>query len=155
MCQGYCDWRLEKATTAEPLSRRIANLLAEQPGRALPLDTIASKLEMSGRTMRRRLAEEGLTYHQLVDNFRRDYSLGMLSVGQTDIKQLTFILGFKDVGSFRRVFRQLTGTTVGSWLRQHQRRGASVDPRPTVEQLSLAARTPPANGTQIAASAMT
>lgn len=69
----------------------------------------ARKLAMSARTLQRRLAEEHLTVSALVDEVRRELSLGYLNLPTLGLSNIAFMLGYSDVTSFQRAFRRWTG----------------------------------------------
>lgn len=73
------------------------------------LEATASHFRVSGRTLQRRLAENGLSLRQIVDESRRELALRYLSRPEYTISQVGFLLGFDAVTSFHRSFRRWTG----------------------------------------------
>ena len=80
-------------------------LLAGQPS----LPELAKKLRMSPRTLQRRLREHGTHHAKLVESVRCDLAEKLLLDGHRSITDVAFLLGFRDVGSFRRAHLRWTG----------------------------------------------
>ncbi|OHW41441.1 AraC family transcriptional regulator [Pseudomonas sp. 06C 126] len=73
------------------------------------LEKVASDLNMSGRTLRRRLTEHGLTFEALLEQVRRARCMGLLGNPSLSIERITQEVGYSDVRSFRRAFKRWTG----------------------------------------------
>lgn len=69
----------------------------------------ARKLSMSVATLRRRLAEEGVTWSGLVDDLRRTLADRYLRDTDATVSEVAYRLGFSDVTSFGRAFRRWSG----------------------------------------------
>nr|MCU0687744.1 helix-turn-helix domain-containing protein [Polyangiaceae bacterium] len=96
-----------------PLDDTHARLLRAL-GEALPqgvpaLGEAARTLGLSGRTLQRRLAEQGISYHDVLDEARRDAALRMLSSRRRALREAAEAAGFRDEKAFRRAFRRWTG----------------------------------------------
>ncbi|MFD2932605.1 AraC family transcriptional regulator [Spirosoma flavum] len=98
------------------LSERINNFLLANAYLGLPtLDSIASNLNVSSRSLQRKLQEEGVTYQQLSDSTRKSLALHYLESGQYPVKEVSYILGYNELSAFNRAFRRWTGTTPVSY----------------------------------------
>lgn len=75
---------------------------------------VARELGMSERTLRRRLAESGVSFQALLDGFRKARALEMLGNSAITIEQIAYSVGFTDPHNFRRAFRRWTGSTPGA-----------------------------------------
>lgn len=84
----------------------------------LTQEGIASALNMSGRTLQRKLVDEGTSFKELLDNIRQELAMRYLSAGDMSISELTFMLGFVDQSSFSRAFKRWTGTTPSKYRKQ-------------------------------------
>ncbi len=72
---------------------------------------------MSARTLRRHLRNEGTTFQQVLDEFRRDLAREYLHTGAISVKEIAYLLGFSSEGNFRRAFKSWVGETVGQYCR--------------------------------------
>lgn len=70
------------------------------------LDMVASKLNVSGRTLQRRLINEGTGYRELMDEVRKDMAEQLVVNSQLSFTEIAFRLGFRDASNFSRVFRR-------------------------------------------------
>jgi AraC-like DNA-binding protein len=104
-------------TNSKSISAQLEDLMRESQGRIPSLDQMAAALRVSPRWIQRALQQEGIGYHQLVQDYRVRQAKLLLREKRTSIKTIAYILGFKDVGSFRRAFLSWTGKTVGAWQR--------------------------------------
>jgi len=85
---------------------------------SLTADTVAARLSMSGRTLRRRLQDEGTTYQALVDQVRAELAAHYLEKERRTIDEVGFLLGFSDQSAFTKAFRRWTGKTPAELVRR-------------------------------------
>jgi AraC-like DNA-binding protein len=81
------------------------------------IDLAAEATGMSTRTLQRRLAQQGLSYSELVDGARFDLAAELLTDSRVKITDVAYELGFKDPGSFSRTFKRLSGLTPREYRR--------------------------------------
>jgi AraC-like DNA-binding protein len=79
---------------------------------------VAALLAMSGRTMQRRLNEEGVTFRELVTDVRVGLAKQMIRTGRVSMDHVADRLGFGDTAAFRRSFKRHTGLTPGEYATQ-------------------------------------
>ena len=80
---------------------------ADEPSHA----AVATALNLSEKTLQRRLQDENTSYQQMLDEVRRDLAQHYLREGPMSVCEVTFRLGFSDQSSFTRAFRRWTGVT--------------------------------------------
>ncbi len=115
----------EASSQKKSLSERITNFLLANAYLGVPtLEAIASNLNVSSRSLQRKLQEEGVTYQQLADSLRKSLALHYLQTGQHPVKEVSYILGYNELSAFNRAFRRWTGTTPVSYRKQYA--GASL-----------------------------
>ena len=66
---------------------------------------------MSGRTLQRRLKEEGTSFGELLDWLRRGMAQAYLADDQISISEVSYLLGFSEQSAFQRAFKRWTGST--------------------------------------------
>ena len=92
------------------VSMRVrARLIDELPSGRVSQASIARTLNMSLRSLQRRLAEEGTTYKQLLDETRRELAEQYVRQSRLSLGEITFLLGFSEPGNFTRAFKRWTG----------------------------------------------
>jgi AraC-like DNA-binding protein len=84
----------------------LASLLPKGPPHR---DDVAAQMMMSERTLQRRLAEEGTSFTNLVDDTRRELARQSLSAGELSLKMLSFQLGFSEPSAFYRACKRWFG----------------------------------------------
>ncbi|MFT5484606.1 MAG: AraC-like DNA-binding protein [Halieaceae bacterium] len=100
----------------QPLATQVKNLLRLMLVEHSPSSTlIAEKLGMSGRTLQRKLQEEGLAYKDVLNELRLELALHYLKNSQLSLDNIANKLGYAESRSFYRSFKQWTGHTAGSY----------------------------------------
>jgi AraC-like DNA-binding protein len=84
--------------------------LALQDG-AVNLERVAVRLGLSGRTLERRLDEQGMTFRDVVDETRRTLSQLYLANRHLGLAEVAYLLGYSDMRAFLRAHKRWTGTT--------------------------------------------
>ncbi|MDR3446809.1 MULTISPECIES: AraC family transcriptional regulator [unclassified Dyella] len=107
---------LREQTAATPLRDRVWNVLARgMRGGHLRMAQVADTLHLSTRTLQRRLGEADTSYQQVLDQVRRHLARRLLDATDLDTGEIAFLLGFEELNSFNRAFRQWEGDTPTRW----------------------------------------
>jgi len=100
------------------ITYRIRELLGEDFRCELPtFEELTSLLNMSARTLRRRLEREGTSYQRIKDNARRDAAIALLQGESVTVSEVAELVGFSDPSAFHRSFKKWTGLSPGSFRR--------------------------------------
>ncbi len=86
---------------------------------------MASNLNMSVRTLRRRLKDIGTTYQHFKDGLRRDAACSYLNRPELKINAVSALLGFDEPSAFHRSFKKWTGITPGEYRSQNRESNGS------------------------------
>jgi AraC-like DNA-binding protein len=97
------------------LVQRLRALLSRQVDQALTADALAKALNLSTRSLHRKLAAEGPRLQQLKDEARRTRALELLAHRDLPLKRVATLLGFGNEKSFARAFERWTGQTPLAW----------------------------------------
>lgn len=103
---------------------QVVALLLATPGRFPDIEQVATSLGTSARTLRRRLAAEGRSFQQLLDDTRHQLAQDYLSRTRMNTEDIAAALGYSDAANFRQAFRRWTGTTPGAWRLKSPSRAA-------------------------------
>jgi len=90
------------------LRRALTTEIAD--GRA-EIGAVARRLATTPRTLQRRLAEEGTTFQEQVDQVRREAAERHLGESVLSIAEISFVLGYSEPAAFHRAFRRWHRTT--------------------------------------------
>lgn len=89
------------------------------------IDQVATRLNISTRTLQRRLADKGYAFKELVEVIRHKMAVNYIKNSQYSFIDITFLLGYSEVGAFSRAFRRWTGKTPAQYRKQE---GESITP---------------------------
>ena len=87
---------------------QIGNLLSV---RTFEIETVAETLAMSRRSLQRSLAQQGLTYSQVLAETRMRRAVDWLDNTDKPVAEIAFDLGYTDGSNFTRAFRRQTGVS--------------------------------------------
>lgn len=92
----------------EDVSALIAiSLLEKQP----KIDWVASRMEMSRRSLQRALEGDGHSFSTVLEGLLKDRAIDLLRHGDRSITDIGLTLGYSDTAHFTRAFRRWTGVS--------------------------------------------
>lgn len=109
--QPICDEAAkERGTLIGTLRAMVENEVQTLlPNGEMSKISVAQTLGLSARTLTRRLADEGTTYEQVVDELRRSLALQYIKEQGVSLSQIAWLLGYEGSTSFNHAFRRWTG----------------------------------------------
>jgi AraC-like DNA-binding protein len=84
-------------------------------------EKVAEALNMTERTLQRRLQEAGTGYQNLLDDIRHEAAIECLTTTHIAINEIASNLGFSEVRSFHRRFKSWTGHAPGEYRTLHSK----------------------------------
>lgn len=110
--EQYTAARLAALALQGLQAHELRQWLASMPGtRPLRRRDAARVLGVSGRTLARRLAEQGHTFEGLLDDVRRERALAAVAAPEMTLGEVARALGFAEPSTFYRAFRRWIGET--------------------------------------------
>ncbi len=101
----------------QSVAMEVSRVLGELLPDGLPtIEDVAVRLESSERTLRRRIADEGTTFEQLLTGLQRERAIALLGT-TTPIALIAHAVGFADASAFSRAFRRWTGKSPSDFRR--------------------------------------
>ncbi|MGC4060839.1 MAG: AraC family transcriptional regulator [Aquabacterium sp.] len=88
------------------------------------LAALAAAHHTSPRSLQRRLAEQGTSFQQLLDNTRQHLAERHLMDAKLDLAEIALLLGYSEQSAFTRAFRAWTGLAPAQWRRQQLKAAA-------------------------------
>jgi AraC-like DNA-binding protein len=95
------------ATIADRLAHVVDAALSR--GESIEREALARILGMSGKTLARRLAEDGQSFRGVVESVRRALAERLLADERADLAAVATRLGFADLAAFGKAFRRWFG----------------------------------------------
>jgi len=86
-------------------------VIEQFPSGGISEDTAAIALNVSTRTLQRRLREAGQSFGQLTEAVRQELALNYILDPSISLGEISYLLGFSEPSSFSRAFRRWTGKT--------------------------------------------
>jgi AraC-like DNA-binding protein len=105
---ALCDDLLTELKSRIGVAAEIRALLLRDITNAPTLAAVAKLLEMSDRSLRRQLREQGISFRGLRDELRMQIALKYLRATTLANEGIALALGFSDATNFRRAFRRWT-----------------------------------------------
>lgn len=100
------------------LNKVRETVLQQLPGGLPKVDEIARSLDMSARTLQRRLQERNLRYQQVLDEVRSELALQLIRDRSLSLNEVSDYLGFNDQSAMQHAFRRWQGMTPGQYRRR-------------------------------------
>jgi AraC-like DNA-binding protein len=85
-------------------------------------------LNISERTLRRRLADLNVSYRSLVDQARHERAVDLLRRTSGSLSEIALATGFSDARNFRRAFKRWTGMLPGDFRRGSSPAATAAEP---------------------------
>lgn len=132
LIRHYCEEALGRRATESVGLRAVVE---QEIGRLITTGqptarAVATSLGMSLRTFTRRLAEQGTSFGEILDQQRRDLAMLYLDDPAISLGQMAWLLGYSETTSFNHAFRRWTGTSPSRLRRARKTEGAAALAQP-------------------------
>ena len=101
----------EQGIIAQVRSNIIANLTQDR----VKLASIAQDLNLTQRTLQRKLSEASTSFQQVLDQTRHELAKDYLSQRQLSLADIAFLLGYQEQSAFNHAFKGWFGISPGSY----------------------------------------
>ena len=118
MAEARCEVLLKRATRTG-LADWVAMMLREADGSLPTLQDLSRVLNLTPRTLNRRLGKEGERFLDLSKRVRSERACALLRDGRLPVTQIAYQLGYRDSANFSRAFRRELGVTPSDYRRRH------------------------------------
>jgi AraC-like DNA-binding protein len=93
----------------------VRTLAGPAASEGVRLAGIAAGLDLSARTLQRKLAEAGTHFQQVLDQARYALAMDYLRQDTLSLVDIAFLLGFQEQSAFTHAFREWSGINPGAW----------------------------------------
>lgn len=119
----FFDAHLEKSLAElgddAGLAQRVRIQVSQALSEGIPkVSDVARPMGMSGRTLQRRLSEQGHSFQGLVDEARRQLAERLLRQTEYSLTEIAYLTGFSEQSAFTRAFKRWAGQTPRSYRLQ-------------------------------------
>ena len=116
LAREQCERELDELGRGGQMVARVRRMLPLTDG-FRSLEEVSAALAISPRTLKRKLANRGTTFSELLDRERCERALLMLGAAHYSIDDIAQRLGYSTPPNFVRAFRRWMGTTPAAYRR--------------------------------------
>jgi AraC-like DNA-binding protein len=117
-CEQKCEEIVRKMNSAGSYIDKIRQIILMLPCNSRNLSSVAEELEISPRSLRRKLAVEETTFQGLLDEVRHELAIQYLKNTRLASEEIAHLLGFSDGAAFRHAFKKWAGLSPGVYRKQ-------------------------------------
>jgi len=114
MCEAECKKLLARRVARAGVSARVRDVILRQPAQSTDMDAIAAGLCMTSRTLRRHLAEEGVTFRTLREEVLLMLAEELMGTAHIKLAEVAERLGYSDAAAFSHAYKRWKGVTPGA-----------------------------------------
>lgn len=112
-----CETISEALSRQFSLTERIRALVINWKDEPKSLEELAKSLHTTPRTIQRKLAAEGVSYKELVEDVRINLAIEYLSSTDMSVDSISVMVGYADSSGFSTAFKRATGKRPGEYRR--------------------------------------
>jgi AraC-like DNA-binding protein len=117
MCEQMCNQIMERRRARLGSAMLVRQRLAMQSEQLLDVATMAKLANMSERSLKRRLMEDGTSFRKLSMEVRRQKAVELLQDARLTMMDIAEKLGFSDPSSFSQAFKRWHGVAPALYRR--------------------------------------
>ncbi len=106
---AQCQDLLQKRHAENSVALKVRNCILSRIDQGSDMDSIASELCVSLRTLRRQLNSEGTSFRALIDEVRETLAIQLIQETALTMEQVAVRLGYSDTANFFHAFKRWTG----------------------------------------------
>ena len=118
--------RLAQLEQSASYADKVHEFVTVTNGRADDVVSVARGLGIEPRSLRRRLAEEGVSFRPIVNRALASVAVRLLVDDRKSVEQASYEMSFSEVSSFCRAFKRWTGSTPSEYRAANVRKLARV-----------------------------
>ncbi|MBT4239054.1 MAG: helix-turn-helix domain-containing protein [Oceanospirillaceae bacterium] len=116
-----CEGMLRSLTTGEKVTTEVRPFLLQSAGDFFDINQVAARLNMSERSLRRRLNAESVSFRTLFEEVRDLLATEYLAKTDLTVAEIAHLLSYSETVNFRRAFMRWNGTTPSEYRLQKAR----------------------------------
>jgi AraC-like DNA-binding protein len=120
LLQETCERLIGEAKASLGAAGAVYQILMSTPGVLPDMDSVATAMNMTNRTLRRRLLAENTSFAKIIDDVRSSLALEYLKTTKMSADDIATLLGFNDSAAFRKALKRWTGKGLGELRGRHR-----------------------------------
>lgn len=118
MLDRYAGLLLDHSPSVATTAGRLRSWMLDRLATGTPTAAQAARaMNVSQRTLHRRLRDEGASFAQVLETLRREHSIRLLTDARVSVGEVGFLMGFAELSSFHRAFKRWTGKSPAAFRR--------------------------------------
>jgi AraC-like DNA-binding protein len=117
LVESLCDRLIADMSKLAGVAGKVRALLLQDVSRQPSLAAVADSLKISERTLRRHLAQQGVSFRFLLDELRTQLAVRYLRETSMNHEDISDAIGFRNPANFRHAFRRWTGRSPSAFRR--------------------------------------
>lgn len=118
--EPYLEKERQQRSVSDELPPQITRIVAAEMSSGAPsIDEICDQLNLSRRTLQRRLKEHGIEFSTLIEDVRRELALSYMKESNYSMTEISLLVGYSESASFTRAFRRWTGQSPQQYRAAH------------------------------------
>ncbi len=113
-----CQMLIAKMSSQSSFVDDVRQLVLARPGYFPDIELVAEKLQMSTRTLRRRLKGENSSFQSIVNEVRYSLARQYLLETQLPLESISELLGYSEPGNFSHAFKRWSTISPAAYRRQ-------------------------------------
>ena len=119
LCVQQCELLISKFSEKTNLVEDVRYEILSRPAYFPDIETVAGKMHMSSRTLRRHLDKQGTSYQDLLNEIRLNLARDYLLATALRLDQISQLLGYTEPANFTHAFKRWTGVSPRTYRMQH------------------------------------
>ena len=104
------EQKLQRLKKSERLSDQLIQIIMRDfKGKVPPVEIVASQLNMTVRSLQRKLKDEHTTYRDVTQKIKKDLAVSLMAKSKFRVSEIAEILGYSDLSSFSKAFKKWSG----------------------------------------------
>jgi len=110
LLKAHLEDQLDRLDREESISDKVKRIILSFYRYHFPdIETVASKLNLSPRTLQRYLSSEETSFKSILQDTKTEIAKKLLAQDKLTISEIGYTLGYSDLGNFSRSFKKATG----------------------------------------------
>jgi AraC-like DNA-binding protein len=119
LCIQQCELLISQLSKQSSLVDDVRYTILSRPGYFPDIETVAEKMHVSSRTLRRHLSEQNANYQDLLSEIRFGLARDYLLTTNFRLDQIAELLGYSEPGNFTHAFKRWAGVPPRTYRMQH------------------------------------